>query len=78
LIVYDPQKHVKYKLGKGREFIIDNYRDQVLRDGYYQASAKRKRIWIDIMEDLIQRTFNKDNNTQRKSGEDTCKVIVRT
>jgi hypothetical protein len=58
MILYDKNKHIKHILPDGKEFIVSNYVDERLRDGYYQASPKRKRIWIDIMEDLIQRAFN--------------------
>jgi hypothetical protein len=58
MILYDKNKHIKYTLSDGREFIVSNYVDERLRDGYHQASPKRKRIWIDIMEDLIQKAFN--------------------
>jgi hypothetical protein len=54
----DPKKHISYRLRDGRKYIIDSYKDGILKFGYYNASPRQKSMWIDIVQSIIQNDFN--------------------
>jgi hypothetical protein len=57
-LLYDPKKHIMYPLIDGRNFIIDSYRDGILKTGFNHVSPKQKAQWIETVQDIIQNDFN--------------------
>jgi hypothetical protein len=50
-------RYKEYTLKDGRRFVIDNYRDAILRDGYSHLPPKRKSLWKKTVKDLIDNEF---------------------
>jgi hypothetical protein len=50
-------RYKEYTLKDGRRFVIDNYRDAILRDGYSHLPPKRKSLWKKTVKDLVDNEF---------------------
>jgi hypothetical protein len=56
-LIVDPTTHCEYTLKSGKKFVIDNYRDTILKDGYYHQPPKKKNLWKRTVKDLIDNEF---------------------
>jgi hypothetical protein len=56
-LIINPKTHHEYPLRNGDKFVIDNYRDSILKNGYAHMPPKRKSLWKKTVKDLIDNEF---------------------